>query len=165
MMPHILLTNDDGYQAEGLRALAAALEGFATVNIVAPSREQSGTPQSLTLRQPIECNKIAEREWAIAGTPAECLSVALNKILPDKQSTVISGVSRRKSIRTWSQTRITQRSFQAPFPSRHWTSMRRTRNRSIIFRTGPRPSPPRFIARTTREIALRESPARNRSLD
>jgi len=42
-MPTILLTNDDGYQAEGLRALAAALEGFATVSIVAPSREQSGT--------------------------------------------------------------------------------------------------------------------------
>src|SRR5258708_12682482 len=60
--PYILLTNDDGYQAEGLRALAAALEGFATVSIVAPSREQSGTAQSLTLRQPIVCNQIAERE-------------------------------------------------------------------------------------------------------
>jgi len=58
-MPHILLTNDDGYQAEGLRALAAALEGFATVSIVAASREQSGTAQSLTLRQPIVCNKIS----------------------------------------------------------------------------------------------------------
>ncbi len=51
-MKHILLTNDDGYQAEGLRALAAALDDFATVSIVAPSREQSGTAQSLTLRQP-----------------------------------------------------------------------------------------------------------------
>src|SRR5258708_500143 len=64
-MPHILLTNDDGYQAEGLRALAAALEGFATVSIVAPSKEQSGTAQSLTLRQPIVCNKIAERQREI----------------------------------------------------------------------------------------------------
>src|SRR3979490_3283299 len=72
-MPNILLTNDDGYQAEGLRALAAALEGFATVSIVAPSREQSGAAQSLTLRQPIVCNQIAEREWAIDGTPADCV--------------------------------------------------------------------------------------------
>ncbi len=92
-MPHILLTNDDGYQAEGLRALAAALEGFATVSIVAPSREQSGTAQSLTLRQPIVCNKIAEREWAIDGTPADCVIVALHKLLPEKPDMVISGIN------------------------------------------------------------------------
>src|SRR6266849_2242323 len=92
-MPHILLTNDDGYQAEGLRALAAALEGFATVSIVAPSREQSGTAQSLTLRQPIVCNQIAEREWAIEGTPADCVIVALHKLLPEKPDMVISGIN------------------------------------------------------------------------
>ena len=51
-MPHILLTNDDGYQADGLRALVAALEDFATVSIAAPSLERSGAAQSLTLRQP-----------------------------------------------------------------------------------------------------------------
>src|SRR6266478_9856863 len=88
-MPHILLTNDDGYQAEGLRAL----EGFATVSIVAPSREQSGTAQSLTLRQPIVCNKIAEREWAIDGTPADCVIVALHKLLAEKPDLVISGIN------------------------------------------------------------------------
>ena len=52
-MKHILLTNDDGYQAEGLRGVAEELARFATVSIVAPSREQSGAAQSLTLRQPI----------------------------------------------------------------------------------------------------------------
>jgi 5'-nucleotidase len=93
LMAHILLTNDDGYQAEGLRALAAALEGFATVSIVAPSREQSGTAQSLTLRQPIVCNRIAEREWAIDGTPADCVIVALHKLLPEKPDMVISGIN------------------------------------------------------------------------
>src|SRR2546430_6812616 len=93
MMPRILLTNDDGYQAEGLRALAAALKGFATVSIVAPSREQSGTAQSLTLRQPIVCNKIAEHEWAIDGTPADCVIVALHKLLPEKPDMVISGIN------------------------------------------------------------------------
>jgi 5'-nucleotidase len=92
-MPHILLTNDDGYQAEGLRVLAAAFEGFATVSIVAPSREQSGTAQSLTLRQPIVCNKIGEREWAIDGTPADCVIVALHKLLPEKPDMVISGIN------------------------------------------------------------------------
>ena len=92
-MPHILLTNDDGYQAEGIRALAAAFEGFATVSIVAPSKEQSGTAQSLTLRQPIVCNQIAEREWAIDGTPADCVIVALHKLLAEKPDMVISGIN------------------------------------------------------------------------
>jgi 5'-nucleotidase len=92
-MTHILLTNDDGYQAEGLRALAAALADLATVSIVAPSKEQSGTAQSLTLRQPIICNQIGEREWAIDGTPADCVIVAVHKLLPEKPDLVISGIN------------------------------------------------------------------------
>lgn len=92
-MPHILLTNDDGYQAEGLRTLAKALEDLATVSIVAPSKEQSGTAQSLTLRQPIVCNQIAEREWAIDGTPADCVIVAVHKLLPEKPDLVLSGIN------------------------------------------------------------------------
>src|SRR2546423_7920211 len=92
-MPHILLTNDDGYQAEGLRALATALEGLAVVSIVAPSLERSGAAQSLTLRQPIVCNRIGERRWAIDGTPADCVIVALHKLLPEKPDMVISGIN------------------------------------------------------------------------
>jgi 5'-nucleotidase len=92
-MPHILLTNDDGYQADGLRTLAAAFEGFATVSIVAPSREQSGAAQSLTLRQPIVCHPEGERVWAIDGTPADCVIVALHKLLPEKPDMVISGIN------------------------------------------------------------------------
>ena len=92
-MPHILLTNDDGYQADGLRALAKELAGFATLSIAAPSKEQSGTAQSLTLRQPIVCNQIAEREWAIEGTPADCVIVALHKLLPEKPDLLISGIN------------------------------------------------------------------------
>ena len=61
-MPHILLTNDDGIHAEGVRVLAGAFAGFADVSIVAPSREQSGTAQALTLRQPIICNQVGERD-------------------------------------------------------------------------------------------------------
>jgi 5'-nucleotidase len=92
-MPHILLTNDDGYQAPGLRALAAALRSFASVSIVAPSQEQSGAAQSLTLRRPIVCQQIAEREWAVDGTPADCVIVALHKLLPEKPDMVISGIN------------------------------------------------------------------------
>src|SRR2546429_63244 len=92
-MRHVLLTNDDGYQAEGLRALAEELADVVTLSIVAPSREQSGTAQSLTLRQPIVCNRIAEREWAIDGTPADCVIVALHKLLPEKPDLLISGIN------------------------------------------------------------------------
>ena len=92
-MPNVLLTNDDGYQAEGLRALAEELADFATVSIVAPSKEQSGAAQSLTLRQPIVCNQVAEREWAIEGTPADCVIVALHKLLPEKPDLLISGIN------------------------------------------------------------------------
>jgi 5'-nucleotidase len=93
VMPKILLTNDDGYRAEGLRALAEALRDFAEVSIVAPHREQSGTAQSLTLRQPIVCNQVNEREWAIEGTPADCVIVALHKLLPEKPDLIISGIN------------------------------------------------------------------------
>jgi len=92
-MPHILLTNDDGIHAEGLRALAEALGGIATVSIVAPSQEQSGTAQSLTLRQPIICHPAGERQWAVDGTPADCVIVALHKLLPEKPDLVISGIN------------------------------------------------------------------------
>ena len=92
-MTHILLTNDDGYQAPGLLALAAIFQDVATVSIVAPSSEQSGAAQSLTLRRPIVCNKIAERQWAIDGTPADCVIVALHKLLPERPDLVISGIN------------------------------------------------------------------------
>jgi 5'/3'-nucleotidase len=92
-MTHILLTNDDGYQAAGLLALAQILRDFATISIVAPASEQSGAAQSLTLRQPIVCNKIADRQWAVDGTPADCVIVALHKLLPEKPDLVISGIN------------------------------------------------------------------------
>src|ERR1700687_5132161 len=92
-MPHILLTNDDGYSAEGLRVLAEALEDFATVSIVAPNSEKSGAAQSLTLRQPIVCHAKSERHWAVDGTPADAVIVALHRLLPEKPDLVISGIN------------------------------------------------------------------------
>src|SRR5689334_16653821 len=90
---HILLTNDDGYDAPGLKALAEALEDFATVSIVAPNGEKSGAAQSLTLRQPIVCHAKGERHWAVDGTPADSVIVALHRLLPEKPDLVISGIN------------------------------------------------------------------------
>lgn len=91
--PRVLVTNDDGYLAAGLRALAKELQQFAHVSIVAPSWERSGAAQSLTLRQPIVCHPIAENEWAVDGTPADCVIVALHKLLKEPQDLVISGIN------------------------------------------------------------------------
>jgi 5'-nucleotidase len=93
-MPRILVTNDDGIHAEGLRALVAALEGLGATSVVAPHMERSAAAQSLTLRQPIFWEKIAEREWAVEGTPADAMVLALHKLLPEPPDLVISGVNR-----------------------------------------------------------------------
>src|ERR1700726_5199699 len=92
-MTHILLTNDDGIHAAGLKALAAGLADFATISIVAPHREQSGAAQSLTLRQPIICNKVGEREWSVEGTPADAGIVALHRLLPEPPELGVSGIN------------------------------------------------------------------------
>jgi 5'-nucleotidase len=89
----VLLTNDDGYQAAGLLALAKEFSDFAEVSIVAPSWERSGAAQSLTLRQPIVCHPITENEWAVDGTPADCVIVALHKLLKEPPDLVISGIN------------------------------------------------------------------------
>lgn len=93
-MAHILITNDDGIQAEGLRALVHAVEGMGTISVVAPSHERSASAQSLTLRQPIFWEQVAEREWAVEGTPADAVILALNKLLPNRPDLVLSGINR-----------------------------------------------------------------------
>src|SRR5712664_4625098 len=93
-MAHILITNDDGIQAEGLRALVQAVEGLGTISVVAPSHERSASAQSLTLRQPIFWEQVAEREWAVEGTPTDAVILALHKLLPNRPDLVISGINR-----------------------------------------------------------------------
>src|SRR2546426_11938242 len=92
-MAHILITNDDGIHAEGLRALAEGLAALGRISIVAPNGEKSGAAQSLTLRQPIVCHPKGERHWAVDGTPADAVIVALRKLLPEKPDLVISGIN------------------------------------------------------------------------
>ena len=93
-MAHILITNDDGIHAEGLRALAEGLAGLGQISIVAPNRERSAAAQSLTLRQPIVCEQRGENEWAVEGTPADAVIVALHKLLPEPPDLVVSGINR-----------------------------------------------------------------------
>jgi 5'-nucleotidase len=94
IMPHILITNDDGIYAEGLRALVTGLQELGTISVVAPSQERSAAGQSLTLRQPIFAEQVAEREWSIDGTPADGMIVAMHQLLPQKPDLVVSGINR-----------------------------------------------------------------------
>jgi 5'-nucleotidase len=93
-MPHIVVTNDDGIYAPGLRALVDAMSEIGTVTVVAPSHERSAAAQSLTLRQPIYCDQIAEREYAIEGTPADAMILAFHTLLKEKPDLVVSGINR-----------------------------------------------------------------------
>jgi 5'/3'-nucleotidase len=92
-MPTILLTNDDGISAPGLRALAAALEGLGDTYVVAPDGERSASAQSITLLDPVFYEQRAEREWAVAGTPTDAVILALNRLLPGPPDLVLSGIN------------------------------------------------------------------------
>jgi 5'-nucleotidase len=82
-MVRILLTNDDGIHSDGLIKLEEALREVGDVYTVAPASEMSGASHSLTLSRPLRIRRIDERHWTVDGTPTDCVTLALNKILPD----------------------------------------------------------------------------------
>ena len=96
----ILLTNDDGFHAEGfdaLRSIAAELSD--DVWVAAPEVEQSGASRALTLSQPIRVTKVREREWRVDGTPTDCVLLAIQDLIPgEKPDLVLSGVNRGQNI-------------------------------------------------------------------
>ncbi len=94
MKPLLLLTNDDGFFAEGIRALSAGLKGLGEIYVVAPDREKSATSLSLTLRRPLRVEKIKRNMHAVHGTPADCIYLALKKLLPRRPRLIISGINR-----------------------------------------------------------------------
>ena len=83
--PRILVTNDDGYHADGIIALEEALKEIGDVYVVAPVSEMSGASHSLTLARPLRIRQIDERHWTVDGTPTDCVTLALNQILPDDE--------------------------------------------------------------------------------
>jgi 5'-nucleotidase len=92
--PLILVTNDDGVHAPGLRALASALAALGEVWVVAPDREVSACSQSLTLKHPLRAEKVDACIFAVDGTPADCVNLAIVKLLPRRPALVASGINR-----------------------------------------------------------------------
>ena len=91
----ILLTNDDGIHAEGLLALEEALqEVSAEVWVVAPLAEMSATSHAISLQRPLRYEELSERKFAVEGTPADAVILALNKFCKRKPDLVIAGINR-----------------------------------------------------------------------
>jgi 5'-nucleotidase len=92
--PTILLTNDDGYYAEGLEALYKSLSKLADVIVVAPDQNCSGVSHKISLNTPLRLRKITENIFALNGSPADCIHIALHVVLEGKKpDMVISGIN------------------------------------------------------------------------
>jgi 5'-nucleotidase len=94
-MARILLTNDDGIHSDGLTKLEEALREVGDVYVVAPASEMSGASHSLTLSRPLRIRQIDARHWTVDGTPTDCVTLALNKILGDDErpQVCVSGIN------------------------------------------------------------------------
>lgn len=91
----ILLTNDDGVHAPGLKVLEEIARQFSDdIWICAPSEEQSGAGHSLTLTRPVRLQKLGERRFAVTGTPTDSVMMALRTVMPDAPDLILSGVNR-----------------------------------------------------------------------
>jgi len=91
--PLILLSNDDGFFREEIQILFRRLKGLGRTVIVAPDREKSATSLALTLRHPLRVHKMRPWVFAVDGTPADCIYVALQKILPRSPDLIVSGMN------------------------------------------------------------------------
>jgi 5'-nucleotidase len=91
--PLVLLTNDDGFYSRGMEALARSLEKEAHIYIVAPDQERSATSLALNLHRPLRVKNIRDNVFAVDGTPADCVYLAVQKILPRKPDLLISGIN------------------------------------------------------------------------
>ncbi len=89
----ILVSNDDGYMARGIVALAEALAEIAEVILMAPDRNHSGASNSLTLHSPLRVRQVEENHYFVNGTPSDCVHLALSGYLPDDPDIVVSGVN------------------------------------------------------------------------
>lgn len=89
----ILITNDDGVHAPGIRALAECLPELGRVVVVAPASEKSAVSHGLTLQSPLRIQQLEKDRYAVDGTPADCILVAMNKILEKPPKLVVSGIN------------------------------------------------------------------------
>ena len=98
--PLILICNDDGIEAAGILSLAAAMDGLGDIVVAAPLSEQSAVGHAITMRDPVRARPWPFRgpsgqipAYAISGTPADCVKLAMDKLVPRKPDLVVSGIN------------------------------------------------------------------------
>jgi len=89
----VLVSNDDGVDARGLQVLARRLSVVGEVVVVAPDRDRSGASNSLTLDQPIRVQRLEDGRYRVAGTPTDCVHLALAGLLDKEPDIVVSGIN------------------------------------------------------------------------
>ncbi|MFC0266626.1 5'/3'-nucleotidase SurE [Kushneria aurantia] len=92
-MRKLLLSNDDGVHAPGLRALYDALEGQARLRVIAPDRDRSGASNSLTLAWPLSLTPMDNGFYSVDGTPADCVYLGVSDVFDESVDMVISGIN------------------------------------------------------------------------
>jgi len=90
---HILLSNDDGYLAEGLISLAAGLKEMADISVVAPDKNRSAASNSLTLETPLRAETVENGFVKVDGTPTDCVHLAITGLLEDEPDMVFAGIN------------------------------------------------------------------------
>ena len=90
---NILISNDDGLYAPGIRALAKELATIAAIKVVAPDRNRSGASNSLTLTRPLIVNAMDDATYGVEGTPTDCVHLALTGLFDFNFDMVVSGIN------------------------------------------------------------------------
>lgn len=89
----ILISNDDGYRARGIRVLREALTGLADLTVMAPDRNKSGAGHSLTLDVPVRVGRLEENVYFVTGTPTDCVHLAISGFFDFEHDMVVSGIN------------------------------------------------------------------------
>jgi len=92
-MKTLLLTNDDGFSSPGIQHLKDYLSKTYNVYLVAPDSEKSAVSMSLSLNHPLRIHKVNDREYRVDGTPSDCVTIGIQKILPKTPDAVVSGMN------------------------------------------------------------------------
>ncbi|WP_329743145.1 5'/3'-nucleotidase SurE [Dyella sp. A6] len=94
----VLVSNDDGVDAVGIRVLAERLGAVGEVTVVAPDRDRSGASNSLTLDAPIRASRMDNGYYRVAGTPTDCVHLALSGLLDNEPDIVVSGINNSSNL-------------------------------------------------------------------
>jgi 5'-nucleotidase len=93
LLLRILISNDDGYRARGIRVLRESLVGLGELTVVAPDRNRSGASNSLTLDVPVRVGRVEPGVFFVLGTPTDCVHLAISGLFDYEMDMVVSGIN------------------------------------------------------------------------